>query len=159
MRRLKVIVSEVYSAPRVTDAARRHPRFGFIPGLAPDITATDDEDNQWNFDLPEMRRKVERHLDEQKPTLPIGRPMCTLFSNLQRLNDPKRDPEIVANEKAASRRHLEWCCHLYRKQIECGACFLHEHPAFATSWSEPCVIRALGLIWASRVRADRCQLG
>ena len=76
--RMRAVVSEVYSAPRVTDAARRHPRLGCIPGLALDITAVDDAGNQWNFDLPEMRKKDERLLDEQKPTLLIGSPMCTI---------------------------------------------------------------------------------
>ena len=56
-QRLREVVSEVYSAPRVTDAARRHPRLGCIPWLAIDITATDDEGNQWNFDVPEIREK------------------------------------------------------------------------------------------------------
>ena len=105
-RRLRAIVSEVYSAPRVTDAARRHPRLGCIPGFAMDITGVDDEGNQWNFDLPEMREKAEKQLDAQRPTLLVGSPMCTPFSNLQNLNDPKRDPEIVAQEKEAGRRHL-----------------------------------------------------
>ena len=45
-QRLRAVVSEVYFAPRVTDAARRHPRLGCIPGLALDITATDDEGSQ-----------------------------------------------------------------------------------------------------------------
>ena len=130
-----------------------------MPGFALDITATDDEGNQWNSDLPEMRRMAERLLDEQKPTLLIGSPMCTPFSNLQRINDTRRDPEIVAREKAAGRPHLEWCCHLYHKQVERGVYFLHEHPAFATSWSEPCVVRTLGLSGVSRIQADQCQLG
>ena len=158
-QRLRAVVAEVYSAPRVTDAARRHPRLGCIPGLALDITTTDDEGNQWNFDDPKMRAKAETLLDAQKPAILIGSPMCTPFSNLQNLNNPKRDPNIVAAEKAAGRRHLEWCCHLYRKQVERGAYFLHEHPAFATSWSEPCVIRTLQMKGVSRVRADQCQLG
>ena len=33
-QRLRAIVSEVYSAPRVSDAARRFPRMGIIPGTA-----------------------------------------------------------------------------------------------------------------------------
>ena len=77
--------------------------------MALDIAATDDEGNQWNFDLPEMREKAERLLDAQKPTLLIGSPLCTPFSNLQPINDPRRDPELVAKEKASGRRHLEWC--------------------------------------------------
>ena len=39
------------------------------------------------------------------------------------------------------------------------AYFLHEHPGFATSWFDLCVIRTLGLSGVSRIRADQCQLG
>ena len=51
--RLRALVSEVYSAPRVTEAARRHPRLGCIPGVAMDIRTVDDEGSQWNFDDPD----------------------------------------------------------------------------------------------------------
>ena len=123
------------------------------------MTTVDQDGNQWNFDIKEMRTKAEKLLDEQRPTLLIGSPMCTPFSNLQNLNKGKRDPEIVTREKEAGRRHLEWCVHLYRKQIARGAYFLHEHPAFATSWKEPAVIRLMQHPEVDRIRADQCQLG
>ena len=66
-RHLRAIVSEIYSAPRVTEAARKHPYLGSIPGLALDPTSTDEEGNAWNFELPEMRAKAEKLLDEQQP--------------------------------------------------------------------------------------------
>ena len=71
-QRPRAVVSEVYSSPRVTDAARRHPLLGCMPGLALDITATDHEGTQCNIDIPEMRKKAERLLDSQKLTLFIG---------------------------------------------------------------------------------------
>ena len=37
--------------------------------------------------------------------------------------------------------------------------FLHEHPAHATSWNEPCVLEVLQLTGVSRITADQCQLG
>ena len=77
----------------------------------------------------------------------------------QNLNNFRRDPKIVEAEKRAGRRHLEWCVHLYRKQIERGAYFLHEHPAFATSWKEPAVIKLLQHPEVEKIRADQCQLG
>eukprot|EP00969_Alexandrium_andersonii_P021425 936951-Alexandrium_andersonii.AAC.1 len=33
---------------------------------------------------------------------------------------------------------------LYQSQLERGAHFLHEHPALAASWQEPCVAELLG---------------
>ena len=59
--------------------------------------------------------KAERLLEEQRPALLIGSPMCTPFSNLQNLNKAKRDPAVVMKEKDAGRRHLAWCCRLYAK--------------------------------------------
>ena len=85
--------------------------------------------------------------------------MCTPFSNFQNLNAGERDPRVIEKEKEAGRRHLEWCCRLYAKQISMGVYFLHEHPAMATSWKEPCVERLLTQEGVSRVRADQCQLG
>ena len=143
-QRLRAVVSEVYSAPRVTEAARRHARLGCIPGVALDLTSMDDEGNPWNFDIEAMRVKAEKLLNAQRPELLIGSPMCTPFSNLQNLNNAKRDPEVVAREQAAGRRHLAWCCHLYQRQMARGGYFLHEHPAFATSWKEPCVLKLHG---------------
>ena len=55
--------------------------------------------------------------------------------------------------------HLAWSCKLYEKQMDRGDDLLHEHPAFATSWSEPCVMELLQLTGVFRVRADQCQLG
>ena len=150
-QRLRAAVSEVHFAPRVTDAARLHSHLGRILGLVLDITASDD--------LPETCEKAERLLDAQKPALCTGRLMCMPFSNLQRINDPSRDPEFAAKEKAAGWRHLEWCCHLYRKQVERGAYFLHEHSVSAKSWSEPCVARTLQLDGVTRIRADQGHLG
>ena len=49
VQRLRAIVSEVYSAPRVTDAARRFPRIGILPETAFDLTSKDDEGNPWDF--------------------------------------------------------------------------------------------------------------
>ena len=41
-RKTRAIVAEIFSAPRVTEAATRHPRFGAIPGLALDLTGGDE---------------------------------------------------------------------------------------------------------------------
>ena len=58
-----------------------------------------------------------------------------------------RDPEPVIFpadyqfELHRARRHLEFMVKLYRRQAECGRYFLHEHPAHASSWKEPCMVR------------------
>ena len=37
---------------------------------------------------------------------------------------------------AKARRHVKFCCSLYRHQIDKHRYFLHEHPATALSWRE-----------------------
>ena len=80
------IVSEIYSPPRVTDAARRNPSLGIRPGFALDLTTSDDEGRPWDFDDPSQRAKAKALVLEKKPQLLIGSPMCTAFSCLQALN-------------------------------------------------------------------------
>ena len=93
--RLRAVVSEIDSAPRVADMARRQPRLGAIPGVSLDLTGTDEQGNPWDFNLKEQWEKAERIIDEQQPLLLIGTPMCTAFSNIQNLSKAKRDPEVV----------------------------------------------------------------
>ena len=135
-KQLRAIVSEVYSAPRVTNTAKKNPRLGIVPGLALDLTTTNSKGEPWDFNDPARRKEAEKLLDEQRPQLLIGSPMCTAFSNIQNLNKAKRDPHVVAAEIEKARTHLKWCCHLYQQQIDRGAYFLHEHPRLATSWRE-----------------------
>ena len=152
-------MSEVYSVPRVGDAASRFPRLGVMPRTALDLTTVDEEGNPWDFSIPSQRAKAEKLLDKEKPTLLVGSPMCTLFSNMQNLNKHRRDPRVIQDEIDRARIHLAWCCKLYRSQVERGAYFLHEHPKLATSWMEPCIRGVLAIKGVGRVDADQCQLG
>ena len=73
----KVDVSEVYSPPRVTMMAKE---FGLRPGDALDLTTG------WDFDLASDRGRAVELLQTNPPKLLIGSPICTMFSNLQRVN-------------------------------------------------------------------------
>ena len=114
-RRLRAIVSEVYSAPRVTATATRNPRLGLMPGMALDLTTTNSKGEAWDFNDPANRDEAEKLLDEQRPHLLIGSLMCIAFSNIQNLNKAKHDPNVVAAEIEKARVHLSWCCHLYHR--------------------------------------------
>jgi len=63
-RQLRAIVSEVYSAPRVTATAARNPRLGVMPGLALDLTTTNSRGEPWDFNDPARRKEAEKLLDE-----------------------------------------------------------------------------------------------
>ena len=53
-RAIRAVVSEIYSPPRVTAAARRLPHLGVLPGFAMDLR------NGWDFDNAERRREARR---------------------------------------------------------------------------------------------------
>ena len=86
-----------------------------------------------------MTNKAVALIDLWDPRLLIASPMCTAFSHLHNLNKNRRDLEVMERELVEARLQFSWCCHLYRKHRARGAYFLHEHPALAKSWQEPCV--------------------
>ena len=92
------IVSEIYSPPRVTGAARRLKSLGLTAGFAFDLTSTDENGVPWDFSVAARRREARRRLSEQKPMFLIGSPMCTVFSTLQSMNAQVRDPNVVHRE-------------------------------------------------------------
>ena len=123
-----------------------------------DITTRDELGQQWDFDKQSMRRKGTRRLREQAPDLRIGSPMCTMFSSWQRINR-FGDIDRHKTEFKKARRHMPFVCELYQMQFENGRLLLHEHPAQADSWSEPCVEKLLRRAKVAIVEMDQCQLG
>ena len=93
-------VSEVYSPPRITLELRRQRRSPLSPGLALDLTVNDPDDGKpWDFSLLAKRIKARRLLQQARPILLIGSPMCTAFSAWQQLNYAKsQDQEKMRRE-------------------------------------------------------------
>ena len=92
------IVSEIYSPPRVTAAAKLLPELRCVPGFAIDLTVEDEHGRPWDFDIADNRRRARQMAIEQKPMLLIGSPMCTAFSAWQYINNKQRDPTVVSRE-------------------------------------------------------------
>ena len=69
-----VEIAEMYSPPRVTKESRK---FGIQAGEAMDLSTG------WDFRKQEDRDRAIRYIDNEKPELIIGSPMCTMFSVLQ----------------------------------------------------------------------------
>ena len=87
----------------------------------------------------------------------IGSPACKDFSTWQFLNAAKsKDPEAMRRAKTAAILHLDFVCSLYQEQLDGGRYFLHEHPQYATSWSEPSVTKLLERNDVERVYGDQC---
>ena len=125
---LHLVVSEIYSPPRVTRAARMLPHLGITPGFALDLIVEDQDGKPWGFDDPQKRNKAVRKLLEEKPDLLVGSPECTDFSPWQRLNKAKSpNPEKYAEARRKAVRHLEFVCKLYKLQRDAGRRFLNEH--------------------------------
>ena len=102
-RDYRAIVSEIYSPPRVAEAARVLSHLEIAPGLSLDITQCDELGEPWDFNKRHMREKARMKLLEQEPELLVGSPMCTAFSSWQRINR-QRDPWRYKRELRKARR-------------------------------------------------------
>eukprot|EP00969_Alexandrium_andersonii_P275200 12161976-Alexandrium_andersonii.AAC.1 len=69
------------------------------------------------------------------------------------------DKQEVARRVSAARAHLEFMTQLYRAQLERGAHFLHEHPASAPSWREPCMMELLSQPEVDSGVGHMCRFG
>ena len=85
--------------------------------------------------------------------------MCTAFSTWQRINNKIRDKYVVECERRRAVMHLEFCVELYREQLRNGRSFIHEHPAYATSWQEECMTKLLGEVGVETATCDQCMYG
>ena len=68
-------------------------RYGLKSGHAIDIKTCDDQGNPWDLNDISKRNAVFRLICETKPSVVIGSPMWTMFSQLQDLSKNKRNEE------------------------------------------------------------------
>ena len=78
-----------------------------------------------------------------------------MFSVLQNLSAWSEQKQVKLEE---ARRHLRFCMKLYRRQVEEGRLFLHEHPSTVTSWPLKEVQEVLGLPGVSVVIGDQVHV-
>ncbi len=100
--------------------------YGLRPGEAMDLT------NGWDFTLKRHQEAALTYVEEMRPKLIIGSPECTMFSSLQTMNKKYWSRETKVRYMEAV-EHIKFVVKLYRKQVEAGRWFLHEHPAGASS--------------------------
>jgi hypothetical protein len=147
LRRISVDVAEMYSPPRVTTEAKK---FGLSVGEAMDLTTG------WDFTKSEDRDRAVKYIDEHKPKLIVGSPMCKMFSQLQRMTRWTSEKQRRWRE---DRDHLKFMAEVYKKQVENGRWFLHEHPASASSWSLQEIQAVLNMEGVGMVTGDQCMYG
>ena len=51
-------------------------------GWSLDLTTHDENNEPWDFNRTHMRNKVAREVLQGKPLVPIGSPMCTVYSTM-----------------------------------------------------------------------------
>ena len=161
-QRVGADVAEIYSQPRITQAAAEFERDGIRlqPGWSLDLTKADPLTGRaWDLSQPVVQSRVFKMSASTKPLFLIGSPPCTAFSPLQNLSKAKRDPAIVKAEIDAGRAHLEFCVKLYRMQVKEGRFFVHEHPHDAASWAEDCIVKILAMDGVDTAKVDMCALG
>ena len=126
---------------------------GVLPGLVLDLTTVDEEGKPWDFDIPSQRRKAEQLIRVLKPRLLVGSPVCSAFCAEQNVSDRTRTEEAKRKTQTRARAHLQFTMNLYKMQTEGGRYFLHEHPAYVSSWDEDSTRRIMGMKGAETVCA------
>ncbi len=134
-------------------------KLGLVSGLSLDLTVNDTDGEPWDFNVKEKRDKAERLIRSKKALLLIGSPMCTAFSQLQHLNFSKMSKHEIEQVIEHGTRHLEFCMHLYRIQVNQGMYFLHEHPEQASSWHNEKVKGVLNMKNVRKVTGHMCAFG
>eukprot|EP00972_Heterocapsa_arctica_P095265 14049458-Heterocapsa_arctica.AAC.1 len=61
--------SDIYSLPRITQAARSRPGLGIQPGFALDFTTLDELNNPWDLDIPLQRERAIERVQRERPQL------------------------------------------------------------------------------------------
>ena len=131
-RDVKFHVTEVYSPERVNEVVKQ---WGLIPGMSLDLTTNDPDDNKsWDFNDMGKANKARDIVENKRAVLLIGSPLYPAFSSWQHLDFSKMIPAQIREKVEYGVRHLEFALKLCEIQRKSRLYFLHEHPAYATSW-------------------------
>ena len=126
-------VAEIFSPPRVAAQAQV---VGLHPGFSVDLATQRPDGKHWDLSKDSHVKDLMEIVDFEKPAFLGGSPPCGPFSVLQNMVDTQAN---VSQEKRAQRlsegrKHLRTCATAYRKQMDGGRYFYHEHPDGAASW-------------------------
>ena len=152
---------ELYGRGGITADANATRRSLNVKGLgAFDLRTLKPDGTPWDFSRRADRKMAMEHIDTQHPDFVVGSPPCTVFCVWnQHMNYPKMDPDRVAKLMAEGRMHLKFMAKIYKKQLDQGRHFLHEHPATAVSWDERSIVKLMAHSDVHVTVADQCQYG
>ena len=93
--------------------------------MAFDISVNDSDDKKpWDFNNPELAEKARRIIENKRAVLLVGSPIRT-----------KTSDDEIRRKLESGTSHIEFAIELYKIQIKKCLYFMHEHPAYATSWN------------------------
>ena len=152
---------ELYGRGKIVEEANTNLRSLNVRGIdAFDCRTLRPDNVPWDFNRKSDRKLARGIIDSKSPRWVIGSPPCTAFSQWNiGLNKDKMDPVERLQRLQEGKRHLSFSCAMYRRQINSGNYFLHEHPAGASSWNEPDMVKLRSLPGVYCVTADQCAFG
>ena len=68
-------------------------------------------------------------------------------------------PEEVERRMTEARVLLAFAAEVYQMQLDAGRHFVHEHPATASSWCEPVIMRLRRDARVGEIVGDQCRYG
>ena len=150
-----VDITEMFSPERVANIGTN---YKLIAGKSMDLTTG------YDFSLEADRKKAWEHIVKDEPYCVIGSPPCTMFSLLMELNiakfrDDKAWMEKYEVAKAQAVKHIEFCCKIYKYQLQHKRHFIHEHPWGARSWELNAMTELIQDERTTLVRSDLCRFG
>ena len=114
----------------------------------------------WNFTRPGDRKRAWERIRAEKPFLVVGSPPCTMFSRLQlNLNAKKMGKVEWERRRREAEVLLVFAVAVYQLQAQEGRHFLHEHPAGATSWNHPAIVKLRAQRGVDTVVSPMCAFG
>ena len=151
---------EVYGRGELTKQAHLHRRNLNIQGLKVlDLRTLRPNGGHWDLSQRSHRDEAWALIERDNPDWIIIGPPCTQFCTWQRLNHPRMDPTKLKALMKEARGHLKFACRLYRRQINAGILFLHEHPLSAASWRLPEVKRVMQIPGVGVTTCHQCRFG
>ena len=150
-------VSEIYSPPRIAEAADA---IGLKGGWSLDLTTVDENGEHWDFTREDMRKRARARLKADEPFMLIASPMCGPFSELQSLfNYPGMNAADVKQKLENGLEHIKFCIELCIEQHQHGRAFLLEHPAGSLMWATDMMAQLKRLSGVDAITFDFCMLG
>ena len=127
-----VDVAEIFTPPRATARAGE---FGLRPGFCVDLTTRKPDGQTWDLTRKEDEELLKELQEIEQPKILIGSPPCTDFCGLLRLRLSKKEMEARQERQPdGGKEHIRRAARAYRRQLDAGNHFLHEHPQKAASW-------------------------